>query len=132
MSDPDRVQRWCQRQRKEGKELMTFWLSQATKSRLENLAHVWHRSPSEIVEQALAQFHPGTPSVPGTGADIEQLQEPVTGIVRDTLARDLSWLVRAMLQDLELPLAPQQTDAPQEPSTASMTANSTASTDGVS
>src|SRR5262245_36147900 len=98
MSDQNRVQRRRQRQRKEGKEPMTLWLSQDTKSRLENLAHVWHWSPSEMVEQALAQFHPGTPSVPGTGADIEQLQELVTGIVRDTLARDLPWLVRVMLQ----------------------------------
>jgi predicted transcriptional regulator len=132
MRDADRVQHWRQWQRKEGKEPMTLWLSQATKSRLENLAHVWHRSPSEMVEQALAQFHPGTPSVPRTGAALEQLQALVTDMVRDTLARDLPWLVRAMLQDLELPLAPQQTDAHHEPSTASMTANSTASTDGVS
>jgi predicted transcriptional regulator len=99
------MQSWRQQQRKKEKEAMTLWLSQATKSRLENLAHVWHCSPSEIVEQALAQFHPGTPSVPGIGADREQLQALVTDMVKDTLARDLPWLVRAMLQDLELPLA---------------------------
>src|SRR5215813_3019319 len=125
MCHRDRVPRSLQWQRKKEKEPMTLWLSQATISRLENLAHVWHHSPSEMVEQALAQFHPGTPAVPGTGADLEQLQALVTDIVRDTLARDLPWLVRAMLQDLELPLALQQTDAHQESSTASRTANST-------
>jgi predicted transcriptional regulator len=103
MSDTGRVQRWRQRQRKEGKERMTLWLSQATKARLEDLARVWHSSPSEMVEQALVQFHPGTPSVPGIEAALEQLQTLVADIVRDVLGRDLPWLVRAMLQDLDSP-----------------------------
>ena len=38
MSDTDRVQRWRQRMREQGKEPVTLWLSREVKLRLEDLA----------------------------------------------------------------------------------------------
>jgi hypothetical protein len=61
MSTTERVQRWRQRMREAGKEAMTIWLSRDAKLRLEDLASVWRMTPSELIEQALAQFHPGSP-----------------------------------------------------------------------
>ncbi len=115
MSDTDRVQRWRQQQREEGLEPMTVWLSHDEKLRLGDLAHTWHCSPSELVRQALAQFHPGKSPVTASVSDTAQLRllmqeallettavtELVTDIVTATLARDLPPLVREMLQDLK-------------------------------
>ncbi len=115
MSDTNRVQRWRQRQREAGLEPMTIWLSHDEKLRLEDLAHTWHCSPSELVRQALAQCRPGSPHVTAAVADTAQLRvlmeeallettavtELVTDIVTATLARDLPPLVREMLQDLK-------------------------------
>lgn len=135
MSDTDRVQRWRQRQREEGLEPMTVWLSQDEKRRLGELAHTWHCSPSELVRQALAQFQPGKPPVTDTVADTAQLRmlmqeallettavtELVTDIVTATLARDLPPLVHEMLQDLKDMRAPgadgPQAEAPTTPVT---------------
>src|SRR5262249_38329521 len=97
MSDADRIQRWRQRMREEGKEPMSLWLSRDTKLRLEDLASVWHCSPSDLVEQALMQFHPGSPSVPGTVTGTEQLQALVTDAVRAVLPV----FKRQILQELQ-------------------------------
>ena len=116
MSETDRVQRWRQRRREEGKEPMTLWVSREDKLRLEALAQTWHCSPSELVHQALAQFHPGKPGVPGHVPDTGQLQAviqealvqapAVTAFVTDavtaTLARDLPALVRQCVEGLAL------------------------------
>ena len=72
MDTTTRVQRWRQRRRDEGKEAMTIWLSHDTKLRLEALATVWRVTPSELIEQALAQFQPGSP--PRFGNDTETTQ----------------------------------------------------------
>ena len=82
MRDTHRVQRWRQRLREEGKESMTLWLSHDEKLRLKDLARHWHCSPSTLVQQALAQFHPGHPHAPVTAPDAEQLR----GLIRDELA----------------------------------------------
>ena len=74
--------------REEGKEPMTIWLSHDEKLRLEDLAQVWRSSPSAMLSQALARFHPGSPSVPGTVADTAQLRGLVAEMVADILARD--------------------------------------------
>lgn len=115
MSDADRVQRWRQRMREEGKEPMTIWLSRDEKLRLEDLARTWRCTTSAMVEQALAQFHPGSPPVPVTVPDTAQLRvlmqeallettavtELVTDIVTATLARDLPILVREAIAGIE-------------------------------
>jgi predicted transcriptional regulator len=114
MSDTDRVQRWRQRMREQGKEPVTLWLSREVKLRLEDLAATSRLTTAEIVEQALAQFQPGSPAVSATVADTAQLRvlmeeavlettavtELVTDIVTATLARDLPPLVQVAIQDL--------------------------------
>ena len=125
MSDTGRVARWRQRMRDEGKEPMTIWLSRDEKLRLEDLARTWRGTPSAMVEQALAQFRPGSPSVTATVPDTEQLRvlmqeallettavtELVTDIVTATLARDLPMLVRESVESIEDKLAvPHVTD----------------------
>jgi biotin operon repressor len=128
MSDTDRVQRWRQRQREEGLEPMTVWLSHEEKLRLGDLAHAWHCSPSKLVRQALAQFPPGRSSVTETVADTAQLRvlmqeallettavtELVTDIVTATLARDLPPLVEGMLHDLKSLRTPGEAVPPPE------------------
>ena len=108
MSDTDRVQRWRKRQREDGKEPMTIWLSHDEKLRLEDLAQTWHCSPSTLVQQALAQYHPGSPAVSGTLADTAQVRTLVADIVAAMLTRDLPARVRHVLQDLQpsLPQSP--------------------------
>jgi predicted transcriptional regulator len=74
MDNTSRVAQWRQRMRDEGKEAITVWLSQDTKLRLEDLASIWHTTTSEMVEQALAQFHPGNPPRIGIITDTAQSQ----------------------------------------------------------
>jgi predicted transcriptional regulator len=114
MSDTDRIQRWRQRMREQGKEPVTLWLSREVKLRLADLAATSRSTTAEIVEQALAHFQPGSHSVTATVADTAQLRvlmeeavlettavtELVTDIVTATLARDLPPLVHAAIQDL--------------------------------
>jgi predicted transcriptional regulator len=114
MSDTDRVQRWRQRMREQGKEPVTLWLSREVKLRLDDLAATSRSTTAEIVEQALAHFQPGGPPVTATVADTAQLRvlmeeavlettavtELVTDIVTATLARDLPPLVHAAIQGL--------------------------------
>ena len=121
MSDSERVQRWRQRLRDEGKEPVTIWVSREEKLRLEDLARTWRCTTSAMVERALAQFHPGSPDVTVSVTDTEQLQTfvqaarlnttgvtvHVTDIVTATLARELPGLVRSLLHDLQPPLTPQ-------------------------
>jgi hypothetical protein len=124
MSDADRIQRWRQRMRDEGKEPMSLWLSRDTKLRLEDMAATWHCSPSELVEQALAQFHPGNPSVPGTVADTELLQ----AMLADAARALLPTLKSEILHELRPAHAPSPAvldtnknvteTSPQEPATA--------------
>ena len=125
MSDTDRVQRWRQRMRDEGKEPITIWLSHDEKLRLEDLARTWRSTNSEIVEQALAQFRPGNPDVTAIVPDTVQLRvlmqeallettavtELVTDMVTATLARDLPALVREATQDIvDTPAVSSSTD----------------------
>jgi len=114
MSDTDRVQRWRQRMREQGKEPVTLWLSREVKLRLDELAATSRSTTAEIVEQVLAHFQPGGPPVTATVADTAQLRvlmeeavlettavtELVTDIVTATLARDLPPLVHAAIQGL--------------------------------
>jgi hypothetical protein len=72
------------------------------KLRLEDLAATWRTSPSELVEQALAQFQPASAAGSGTVADTEQLQALVSDTVQEILARDLPALVRQLVEGLAL------------------------------
>jgi hypothetical protein len=102
--------------RDKGKEPITLWLSPEEKLRLQDLAQTWRCTTSEMLSQALAAFHPGSPNVTATITDTEQLrtliqealvQTPnvsalVTDTVTATMARDLPAMVRAIVEGLAL------------------------------
>src|SRR5215471_8558612 len=116
MSASQRVQAWRQRMREEGKESMTIWLGREDKLRLEDLARLWRCSPSALVQQALANFHPPNQHVTAIETDTEQLREliqgeiavsphitaTVTETVTVTLAQDLPALVRQLVEEMAL------------------------------
>src|SRR5215471_4161661 len=116
MSESPRVQAWRQRMREEGKEPMTIWLGREDKHSLEDLARLWRCSPSALVQQALANFHPPNPHVTAIGTDTEQLRAliqseiavsphvtaTVTETVAATLAQDLPALVRQLVEEMAL------------------------------
>jgi hypothetical protein len=97
MDTTTRVQRWRQRRRDAGKEAMTVWLSRDAKLRLEDLAAVWRVTPSELIEQALAQFQPGSPPRFGNDTETLRLQEAIETV----LMRVLPDQVRALLHTLQ-------------------------------
>lgn len=96
MDNTSRVAQWRQRMRDEGREALTVWLSRDAKLRLEDLASVWHSTPSEMVEQALAQFQPGNPPSIGNATDAAQLQV----LIDERLQAMLPGLKEEMLQEL--------------------------------
>ena len=116
MSESQRVQAWRQRMREEGKEPMTIWLGREDKLRLENLARLWRCSPSVLVQQALANFHPTSLYVTAIETDTEQLRAliqgeiaaspsvtaTVTETVAATLAQDLPARVRQLVEEMAL------------------------------
>src|SRR5262245_35457485 len=74
MGDTQGVQAWRTRQREEGKTPVTVWLSREEKRRLEARATTRHCSASELVQQALTQFQPESPTGSRSATDILQLQ----------------------------------------------------------
>ena len=96
MDNTSRVAQWRQRMRDEGKEALTVWLSHDAKLRLEDLASAWHATTSEMVEQALAHFHPGNPPRIGNDTDTAQLQ----GLTEDRVRAMLLGLKAQILQEL--------------------------------
>ena len=78
MSDTDRVRAWRDRLKQEGRVAMTIWVTAETKARYEDLALTYHRSPSELVQQALDAYRPdqatGADTVTDAVADTEQLR----------------------------------------------------------
>jgi predicted transcriptional regulator len=96
MDNTSRVAQWRQKMRDEGKEAVTVWLSHDTKLRLEDLAATWRSTTSEMVEQALTQFHPGSPPSISNAADTAQLQALMQDMVRAILPE----LKEQMLQEL--------------------------------
>ena len=101
MDNTSRVAQWRQRMRDEGKEALTVWLSHDAKLRLEDLASVWHATTSEMVEQALAHFHPGNPPRIGNDTDTAQLQ----GLTEDRVRAMLLGLKEQILQELRCEMA---------------------------
>jgi hypothetical protein len=96
MDTTARVQRWRQRRRDEGKEAMTIWLSHDTKLRVEDLAAVWRVTPSELIEQALAQFQPGSPPRLGNDTETLQLQASVEAVLERILPAHIQAAIQAV------------------------------------
>jgi hypothetical protein len=122
----NRVQRWREGKRQQGLKAVTIWLTPDEELRLKDMALQWHCSPSAVMQQALAQFSPQTPSGISTETDMSQIREliraeflamqaektavtdvtdvteTVTEVVTETLARDLPVLVRQLVEGLAL------------------------------
>jgi uncharacterized protein YlaN (UPF0358 family) len=82
MSEESRVQRWREAKRQQGLKALTVWLTAEQELRLKDLAVTCHCSPSELIQQALAQFSPtGAPSI-STDTDASQLRQ----LIREELA----------------------------------------------
>jgi hypothetical protein len=109
MSDTDRVRAWRDRLKQAGRVPITIWVTAATKARYDDLALTYHRSPSELAQQALDAYRPDA-SVSATVADTEPLRSlirtelaqlaadvtaTVTATVTDTLLAQLPTLVQA-------------------------------------
>jgi predicted transcriptional regulator len=82
--------------RDEGKEALTVWLSRDTKLRLEDLASIWHTTTSEMVEQALAQFQPGSPPRLGNDTETLQLQASVEAVLERILPAHIQAAMQAV------------------------------------
>lgn len=96
MDNTNRVAQWRQRMRDEGKEALTVWLSRDTKLRLEDLASIWHTTTSEMVEQALAQFQPGSPPRLGNDTETLQLQASVEAVLERILPAHIQAAMQAV------------------------------------
>ncbi len=100
MSDSNRVQRWREAKRQEGKKALTVWLTSEEELRLKDAALTWHCSPSEMMQRAWAHFHPDHPQRISAETDTLQLRQlireelaamqatlvPITDTVTDTVA----------------------------------------------
>ena len=100
MSDTDRVQEWRKRLRQEGEALVTLWLSREEKRRLEALAKPWHCSTSDLVQQVLTAFPPGSPSMIAAIANTEPLRQLATATVTYIVTATLSPLVREIVEEM--------------------------------
>lgn len=110
MSDTDRVRAWRDRLKQAGRVPMTIWVTAETKARYEDLALTYHRSPSELAQQALDAYRTDASAVSASVSDTEQLRTliraemaqvtqevtaTVTATVTDTLMTQLQDLVQA-------------------------------------
>jgi len=116
MGEHNRVRQWREAKRQQGLRAITVWLTTEEEGRLKDLALTYHCSPSELVQQALANFHPTNPYGTATRTDTEQLRAliqgeiavsphvtaTVTATVAATLAQDLPALVRQLVEEMAL------------------------------
>lgn len=106
MSDTERVRAWRERLKQEGRVPMTIWIKADTKARYEDLALTYHRSPSELAQQALDAYHPDA-IVSATASDTEQLRTliraemaKVTADVTAAVTATVTETLMAMVQEL--------------------------------
>jgi hypothetical protein len=103
MSDPNRVQRWRERMREEGKEPITIWLAQEEKRRLEGLARTWRCAPSDIMQQALAVYRPGVPHAQAApvGPEGHGVPVDVPGVLEPLVERLVHREIASIQRDLQ-------------------------------
>ena len=77
MSEHNRVRQWRESKRQQGLRAITVWLTTEEEGRLKDLALTYHCSPSELVQQALAQFRPSTLQYISNITDRELIREVV-------------------------------------------------------
>ena len=89
MTDTNRVQRWREAKRQEGKKAVTVWLTSEEELRLKDAALTWHCSPSEMMQRAWAHFHPDHPQHISAETDTLQIRQ----LIREELAAMQATLV---------------------------------------
>jgi hypothetical protein len=87
-------------------------VSHEEKERLMDMSQYWHRSPSELIREAFAQFTPLSPPVTATATDTEQLRARIreefaespliTATITDTVAATLPAMVRQIVEEMAL------------------------------
>src|SRR6266849_4978929 len=77
MSETERVQRWREAKRQKGLKACTVWLTPQEELRLKDLAAQRRCSPSEIIQEALAQFSSVSQPNFSNSADTELLREMI-------------------------------------------------------
>jgi hypothetical protein len=82
MSAESRIKRWRDAKRQQGLKAVTIWLTVEEEHRLKDLALTYHCAPSALVQQALAQFRPATPTPLSNVTDRELIRD----VVREELA----------------------------------------------
>jgi hypothetical protein len=82
MTAQSRIKRWRDAKRQQGLKAVTIWLTVEEEHRLKDLALTYHCAPSELVQQALAQFRPATPLYLSNVTDRELIRD----VVREELA----------------------------------------------
>jgi Protein of unknown function (DUF3018) len=100
-----RVARWRQRLREQGLKAVTVWLSVDEELRVKDLATTWHTTPSAIMQQALAQFHPGQPPRLSYDTDIEPRQRsdvPDMTQIQAWLQAELPGMVRQCIEQFTI------------------------------
>jgi hypothetical protein len=103
MGEVSRVARWRERLRQQGKKAVTVWLSVDEELRLKELAATWHCSPSEVMQQALAQFHPGRPPRLSDDTDTKQTNlgnKTDISQIQAWLQAELPGMVRKIVEQL--------------------------------
>ena len=97
-----RVARWRERLQQAGKKAVTLWLPSETERRLKEIATTWHCSPSEVVQHALDQFHPGLPSRLSNDTKTSQIRhdyDTETEQIRTVLRQELPGMVQALFEE---------------------------------
>lgn len=115
MAEHNRVARWRQRLRDEGKKAVTVWLSTDEELRLKDLAATWYTSPSEIMQHALAQFQPGRPPSLSLSTDTPQQQHSDTldtSQIQAWLHAELPGMVRQIVEQLAVEIFDRASDVP--------------------
>lgn len=77
--------RWRAAKRQQGLKAVTLWLTTAEELRLKDLAATAHSSPSQVRQQALAQFHPTRASAVSPDTDGSQLRLLLQDVLREVL-----------------------------------------------
>ena len=103
MAEQNRVQQWRQAKREQGLKAVTVWLTTDQELRLKDLAVTWHCSPSEVMQHALAQFHPGRPPRIGHDTDTTQIRHgdaPDMSQIQAWIEAELPGMVRGIVEQL--------------------------------
>lgn len=99
----NRTQQWRATKRKQGLKAVTVWLTAAEEGRLKELTATWHCSPSDMMQHALTQFHPGPPPRLSDDTDASLMHsshDTATSQIQDWLQAELPGMVQKIVEHL--------------------------------